>query len=284
MNRSSLGRGLSSLIPPRNAEASEDMAQSATIGVHEIPIGDIQPNPHQPRVHFDRASLDDLVSSIKVHGIIQPLVVIRSRVGYQLIAGERRLRAAKIVGLKKVPAVIRSATEQEKLELAIVENVQRQSLNPIERARGYQRLIDEFTLTQEEVGKKVGQSRVAVTNALRLLTLPNDMQEALIEGKLTEGHAKALLAVESPVERERLFKEIVKGGVSVRVAESQAWKVSVKQHSRRSKDPNIREKEDALQLALGTKVEVKKRGQHGTIVIHFYSAEEFQSVIKNITG
>ncbi|MFA5051473.1 MAG: ParB/RepB/Spo0J family partition protein [Patescibacteria group bacterium] len=283
MNTSSLGRGLGSLIPPRNRNTNESDTRPIHQGVNEIDISDIQPNPHQPRQSFDRAALDDLMGSIKIHGIIQPLVVIQARGGYQLIAGERRLRAAKLLGLKKVPVVMRTATEQQKLEIAIVENVQRQSLNPVERAKSYQRLIDEFNLTQEEVSKKVGQSRVAVTNALRLLTLPREIQQALADGKLTEGHAKALLSVDSPAEREKLFREILKGGMSVRVTESQARKVTFRQHARRSKDPNIQEKEDALQASLGTKVDIKRRGKQGTIVLHFYSNEELQSIIRKIT-
>ncbi|MFA6552859.1 MAG: ParB/RepB/Spo0J family partition protein [Patescibacteria group bacterium] len=284
MNRTGLGRGLNSLIPPRNAERTVAEEPVVSQGTNELPINDIQPNPHQPRFTFDRAALEDLMNSIKIHGIIQPLVVINARGGYQLIAGERRLRAAKLLGLKKVPAVIRTATEQEKLELAIVENVQRQSLNPIERARGFQRLIDEFNLTQDEVGKKVGQNRVTVTNSLRLLTLPSEMQQALAEGKLTEGHAKALLGVETAVEREKLFKEILKSGLSVRIAESQARRVSVRQHARRSKDPNMLEKEDVLQAALGTKVEIRRKGKRGTITVHFYSAEELQAIIRKISN
>lgn len=272
------------MIPPRNTDRGEIAEPVVSQGTNELPINDIQPNPHQPRKNFDRAALEDLMNSIKIHGIIQPLVVINARGGYQLIAGERRLRAAKLLGLKRVPAVIRTATEQEKLELAIVENVQRQSLNPIERARGFQRLIDEFNLTQDEVGKKVGQNRVTVTNSLRLLTLPDDMQQALVEGKITEGHAKALLGVETAVERERLFKEILKSGLSVRVAESQARRVSVRQHARRSKDPNMLEKEDALQTALGTKVEIRRKGKRGSITVHFYSSEELQSIISKIVG
>ncbi|MFH1207089.1 MAG: ParB/RepB/Spo0J family partition protein [Patescibacteria group bacterium] len=283
MNSTGLGRGLNSLIPPRNGDRKATTESAISPGTHDLPIHEIQPNPHQPRKNFDRSALEDLMNSIKIHGIIQPLVVIRARGGYQLIAGERRLRASKLLGLKKVPAVIRSATEQEKLELAIVENVQRQSLNPIERAHGFQRLIDEFNLTQDEVGKKVGQNRVTVTNSLRLLTLPGDMQQALAEGKLTEGHAKALLGVETAAARECLFQEILKSGLSVRVAESQARRVSVRQHSRRSKDPNILEKEDALQAALGTKVEIRRKGKRGTITVHYYSAEEFQAIVRKIT-
>lgn len=286
MSTGTLGRGLGSLIPSKSTKQSlnsEDITGPKEL-IHEVEINKIQPNPLQPRKNFDRNLLEDLINSIKVHGIIQPLVVFEDGNGYQLITGERRLRAAKVLGLKKVSVVVRSVTEQEKLELALVENIQRQNLNPIERAYGYQRLIDEFNLTQEEVAKKVGQSRVAVTNTIRLLVLPTEMQKALQEEKITEGHAKALLGVATSEERRRLFKEILKNKLSVRLTESQARKVSVKKYTRRKIiDPNLQDKVDSLQESLGTKVEIKKQGGQGTIAIHFYSAEELQELINKIT-
>lgn len=288
MSKSTLGRGLNSLIPSKKIRTDlEEEVISAGSGeqIQEIAIDKIEPNPHQPRQNFDRASLEDLINSMKVHGIIQPLVALRTEKGYQLITGERRLRAAKILDLKKVPVVIRSASEQEKLELALVENVQRQNLNPIERAHGYRQLIDEFGLKQEEAGRKVGQSRAAVANTLRLLTLPKVIQKALQEGKITEGHAKVLLSVESEDEREKIFRQILKDSLSVRVTEIQARKVTVRKHKRRvSQDPNILEKEELLQESLGTRVEINKKGHQGTINIHFYSGEELQEIIKKITA
>lgn len=282
--KSTLGRGLSSLIPPKIIGAEELLGIAPKDHIHEIEVGKIQSNPHQPRQQFDREQLEDLINSIKVHGIIQPLIVLEASGEYQLIAGERRLRAAKMLGLKRVPAIVRSASNQEKLEIALVENVQRQNLNPIEKASAYQRLIDEFSLTQEEVAKKVGQSRVAVTNTLRLLHLPAEMQRAISEGKLTEGHAKVLLSIASEEERHRIFKEIVRNNLSVRVVEAQARQVGVRKHTRMlRKDPNLREKEEQLQDALGTRVEIKKSGQQGTILVHFYSPEELQEIIRKIT-
>lgn len=286
MTKNTLGRGLSSLIPPKaGTPAAESPVVAVKDQVHEIGVNSIAPNPEQPRQQFDRESLEDLINSIKVHGIIQPLIIIEVKGEYQLIAGERRLRAAKMLGLKTVPAIIRTASNQEKLELAVVENVQRQNLNPMEKARAYQRLADEFNLIQEEVAKKVGQSRVAVANTLRLLNLPLEMQRAIQEGKITEGHAKVLLSVASDEERQRIFKELVKNNLSVRSVEAQARKVSVKTHTRLlRKDANLRDKEERLQDALGTRVEIKKRGQEGTILVHFYSGEELQEIIRKITG
>ncbi|MFZ6036420.1 MAG: ParB/RepB/Spo0J family partition protein [Patescibacteria group bacterium] len=280
MNTTTLGRGLNSLIPPVPGQA----AGSSADAVLQVPVERIKPNSQQPRQQFDHDALEDLVQSIKEHGIIQPLVVIADGGQYQLIAGERRLRAAKILGKKKVPAIVRTATEQQKLELALVENVQRQNLNPIDKAVGYQRLIDEFNMTQDAVAKQVGQSRAAVANAVRMLSLPRPVQEALADGRLTEGHAKVLLSVRNEAERDRLFKEIMEKKLTVRVAESQARRVTVRTHTRRTQaDPNLAAQEDRLREALGTKVELRRSGGQGTITIHFYSAEELTAIIKKIT-
>lgn len=285
MSNSSLGRGLGSLIPIKSIKenVSEEIAGGKE-KTFEVSTDKIKPNPRQPRHHFDRDMLEDLVNSIKEHGIIQPLVVYEVGSGYELIAGERRLRASKILGLPKVPVVVRTVTEQEKLELAIVENVQRQNLNPIEKAYGYQRLADEFNLTQEEVSKRVGQSRTAVTNSIRLLTLSADIQKSLQEGKLTEGHAKVLLGVRDIDQQKKLFKEILSDNLSVRKTESIAGKVIVKKHSRirNTKDANMTEKEESLQEALGTKVEINHKKGQGIVSIHFYSNEELQEIIRKI--
>ncbi|MFA6098109.1 MAG: ParB/RepB/Spo0J family partition protein [Patescibacteria group bacterium] len=287
MSNSTLGRGLGSLIPHRKIaeEINSTIMPVLDDQIREIEVRLLKPNPHQPRVDFDRANLEDLINSIKVHGIISPLIVIKGQGEYQIIAGERRWRAAKILGLKKVPVVARSATEQEKLELALVENVQRQNLNPIEKAYGYQRLIDEFNLTQEEVGKKVGQSRAAVSNALRLLTLEPEIQKALIEGIITEGHAKVLLGIKNEIERLKVFKNIISHKLSVRSAEDKARTVTVRKHIRQSsKDPNITALEESIREKLGTKVEIQKNGEQGLVKIHFYSTEELREIINKITG
>jgi len=280
----SLGRGLAALIP---SKIDKDLVETKEIlGPSEkiimLDVNAIQSNPHQPRKDFDRAYLEDLMSSIKVHGIIQPLVVAKTPAGYQLVVGERRLRAAKFLSMRKVPAIMRSVSEQEKLELALVENVQRQNLNPIERAWGYKRLIDEFNLTQEEVAKKVGQSRAGVTNSLRLLTLPEEMQKALTEGRITEGHAKVLLGVKTEQEMDRLFREILRHNLTVRDTES-ARKVVVKRHLRRiTKDPQLEVQEQKLRETLATKVSINKHGQRGQIMIEFYSDDELKEIIKKI--
>lgn len=288
MVKRSLGRGLGSLIPPKSVSSSVTQeADSIDSGerILEVSVDQIKTNPHQPRQQFDRESLEGLINSIKVHGIVQPLVVVKIQGGHELIAGERRLRAAKMLGLKRVPVVVRTASEQEKLELALVENVQRQDLNPIEKASGYQLLVDEFNLTQEEVGNKVGQSRAAVANTLRLLSLPATIQNAISEGELTEGHAKVLLSVSSDRDREKLFKEILNTKLSVRATEGKVKKSTVRKHTRRtSKDPNLLEKEEQLQATLGTRVEIVKKGNSGHVMIHFYSGEELQEIINKINS
>lgn len=270
-----LGRGLSSLIPPKQGSRKGGGEQ-----VLLVPITDIMPNPHQPRTQFSEAPIADLVESIREHGILQPLMVSPTKTGYQLIAGERRFRAAKTLGLKTVPAIVRNASEQQKLEIAIVENVQRQDLNPIERALGYRKLIDEFRLTQEQVGKKVGQKRSSVANTLRLLALPSDIIDLLKAGQLTEGHAKVLLALDSDDLRRQLVKKILLHNLSVRETEAAISKRGGKKSVR--KDQELADAEDNLQHALGTKVTITGRKKAGKISIEFYSEEDFKNLIKRL--
>lgn len=309
-----LGRGLSSLIPPRKDDGKDspfrDMvlktmaAQGVSVdsspsadpphqdtqaksAVLEAAIGSIVPNPHQPRLRFEPGKLNELAESIKEHGILQPLVVTPLPQGkYELIAGERRLQAAKQAGLTTVPVLVRDAGEQQKLELAIIENVQRHDLNPIEEAKAYARLMDEFGLTQEETAQKMGKSRSTVANMIRLLLLPVEMQRALGEGRITEGHAKALLGVENPEKQRALFERILKDGLTVRDTETKAREVSVRTHVRRvlGLPPELAEKADRLAEAFGTKVAVKPSGKGGKIVVEYYSDEELDGILSRVTG
>lgn len=281
----SLGRGLGSLIPSKTLDKKlygDEAILSTKEKVVEIEVGRIKPNPHQPRQAFDQFTLADLVASIKTHGIISPLIVSETKEGYQLISGERRLRAAKLLGLKKVPVIIRGVSEQEKLELALTENVQRKDLNPIEKAIGYQKLIDEFNLTQEEIAKKVGLNRASIANTLRLLTLPTEIQRSLAEERLTEGHAKVILGVKNKDEQLKIFKEILRHNLSVRLTEGLARKVTVRKYQRSLKDPVLQEKENRLQEVLGTKVVINKLGRGGRIVVEYYSEEELNEIIRKI--
>lgn len=281
-----LGRGLSSLIPPkidRQVLPADSAVVSAEERIINIPVGKVKASPMQPRSDFDHDSLEDLTNSIKEHGIIQPLIVAAAGDGYQVIAGERRLRAASLLGLETVPAVVRDIKEQQKLELALVENLQRQDLNPVEQAVAYQRLIDEFNVTQEEVAQRVGKNRSVIANTIRLLTLPTEIQKALVNGKINYSTARVIVGL-PPQERLKFFEQVLKQDLTVRAVEGKARKISVRSHVRRAKDPNITALEERLQAALGTKVSVKKSGEAGQIVIEFYSDEDLEALVVKFTN
>lgn len=291
-----LGRGLSSLIPNKKIDDERSELSARTISsrnddsirgdkfVVEVDVNNIIPNPHQPRVVFDDEKLEDLAASIKQHGIIQPLVVSHNGAKYELIAGERRFQAARRLGIRKVPVIVRDASEKEKLELAIVENVQRHDLNPIEEAKSYKKLMDEYQMSQEEVAEKMGKSRSLVANKVRLLTLPVEIQKALIEKKITEGHAKAILSVENSEKQRALFELILKGNLTVRQSEDKTKEISVKPHKRISQaDPELKALEEKLVGALGTKVKVSRSGNGGKIIIEYYSKEDLDSLLEKIS-
>lgn len=275
-----LGRGLDALIPI-SIEDVEVEKVSVDAGVEsEIKISDIRPNPHQPRKHFDEEALQELAGSIKEHGIIQPLVVSKEGNEYILIAGERRLRASKIAGLEKVPVVLRTTREQQKLELAIIENVQRTDLNVLEEAASYKKMIDEFAMTQDQVAKKVGKSRSAVANALRLLILPIEVKKGLREGKITEGHARTILSLPTVEEQLALYNQIISGKLNVRQAEA---KVKGGGKTRSTEvDLELKDIEGQLVKSLGSKVKITKKGKGGRIIIEYYSDEELERIVKKI--
>lgn len=249
----------------------------------DVDVNQIVANPHQPRHQFDDAKLEELMNSIKAHGIIQPLVVTKNGSQYELIAGERRFQASKRLGLKKVPVIVREAGEKDKLELAIVENVQRHDLNAIEEAKAYQKLADLYQMNQEEIAIKMGKSRSLVANKIRLLSLPVEIQKALIEQRITEGHAKAILAIANPEKQRALFDLILKSNLTVRQTEDKTKEISVKSYKRAtSVDPEIKKLEEELVGALGTKVRVNKSGDGGKIVIEYYSQEDLTSLLEKI--
>lgn len=260
--------------------------------VEMVPINKIVANPYQPRKNFDPQKLAELADSIKFQGIIQPLVLVKTSEGYEIIVGERRYRASLIAGLKEVPAIIRGElSDRVKLELALIENVQREDLNAIEEARAYARLSDEFNLTQEQIAKKVGKSRPAIANVMRLLNLPAQIQRALIENKLTEGHARALLPLEHQQETQlEVFEWVLRDSVTVREVENRVReikKLPLKPYIRSSKakqpDPEIKQVEDSLREKLGTKVRLQKTGDTGKIMIEFYSKEDLQRIIARLS-
>lgn len=250
----------------------------------EVPVEKIVPNPHQPRIYFDEAKLEELSESIREHGILQPLIVGLAGSGYELIAGERRLQAAKRVGLKTVPVIVRDVTEQEKLELAIIENIQRHNLNPIEEAKAYLRLQGEFGLQQEAVAKKMGKSRSSVANTLRLLHLPVEIQRAVAEGKISEGHAKALLAIENPEKQRAVFDLIIREELTVRETELKVRSISVRPHMRNTPvlDAGIVERTERLTQLLGTKVKIAPSGKGGKVVIEYYSPEDLEGLLHRL--
>lgn len=276
--KTGLGRGLSALIPDSSPEN----------GLRTVPISHISPNPHQPRMHMDESKLEELADSIREHGLIQPLIVHDAGDGqYTLIAGERRWRAAQKAGLTELPVVVKEASPQAMLELAIIENVQRADLNPLEEALAYRQLMDEFGLTQDEVSKRVGKARSTVGNTVRLLDLAPEVQQAVNNGQLTEGHARPLLSLPTSEMQKELMGTVIRLGLNVRQTEEQVRKrlVGQKPRARQQKrqTPELRALQEQFRQSLGTKVDVEKnpKGQ-GKIVIHFYSDEELQAIFETI--
>ncbi len=282
MMKPALGRGLGSLIPHKQT-LTEQVIPESHLEVREISVAEMQVNPRQPRSSFSPSDLEDLINSIQAHGILQPLIATHVGGVYELIAGERRLRAARTLGLKTVPVIVREANDQQKLELALIENIQRQDLNAFEEAVAYRALVDEFNLTQDQVSKRVGKSRSNVANILRLLDLPEEILQALKEEKITKSHARTLLAETDPKKQHVLFEQMLKGDVSVRQAES---RVSTKSSARPTthKDPNIAAHEKKLREVLGTKVDILESRGKGKISIAFYSREELRDLLDRLVG
>ncbi len=293
-----LGRGLGALIPqkpvaaPQQAQAVSQsavaVADSATDGraqasggVLQIRVSDIAANPEQPRAVFKHQELEDLMNSIREHGILQPITVTRRPDGgYELIAGERRFRSAKMLGMETVPALVREADLQDKLVLALIENIQREDLNPLEEARAYGRLLGEFGLTQEIVAKQVGKARSTVANIVRLLDLPQEVQEAIGAGIVPAGSARAMLSLPDTESQLAFFKKLVADRMTSREAEAGVRRVVGK--SGRSKDPAILAVEEQLRNALGARVEIKKRNGRGAVAIAFYSDEEYADIVRRL--
>jgi len=282
--RKALGRGLDALIPGagRTSPTAEQSAESA--GSEQlVAIDKIRPNPRQPRSEFDETALTELASSIRVQGIIQPLLVRRSSEGdFELVAGERRLRAAERAGLTHVPVYVRDISDDESLELALVENIQRDDLSPLEEATAYQRLIDEFGHTQEQIAERVGKSRPAIANTLRLLRLPESIKQDLARGRLTAGHARVLLSIDDADAQLRAAKQIHTRRLSVRDAEQLA---AARKHAGKrpaARDPHRAALERELSSALGTRVRITPKGRGGRIEIEFYSGEELQGLVERI--
>lgn len=281
-----LGKGLSSLIPKKQkieTEESEEKISGSQNAVLSVDVNLIRANDYQPRENFADDDLNSLAASIKEYGILQPLVVNSKKGGiYELIAGERRLRAAKKAGLSNVPIIIKEVGDLKKFQLALIENIQRADLNPIELAKSFQKLIDEFKMSHNDISEKIGKSRPVITNMLRLLNLPQEIQNAIVEKKINFAQARALLSL-SKNEQMDLFQKMLSGRLTSRAAEDEAKKISVKSHQRIiKKDPNIVDKEEKLQQALGTKAVIRQRSGKGKILIEFYSPEELSAIVSKI--
>jgi len=281
MKKRALGRGLSALLPDRPAAESEE------IGILEIPLAELRENPLQPRRHFDEDRLAELAESIRLHGVVQPGVVTRSIEGFRLVVGERRCRAARLAGLETIPALVRELADQQVLEIALIENLQREDLNPIEEAQAFSYLLREHELTHEQLAERLGCSRPAISNALRLLTLPDEVRADLESGVLTPGHARAVLALDDEARRLAAWREIRERNLSVRQAEElvasraagEGRKPGVRSAPRLS--PDWLEVQDQLQQHLGTEVRIQpKAGGKGRVELHYRDAEELERLVE----
>lgn len=287
-----LGRGLDALIPTKldefvSDEVSEVLKLDDTI-IQQIPVDKIVPNPFQPRKDFDEVTIRELADSIKQHGILQPLILTRVGREYQLIAGERRWRAAQEAGLKTIPAIIRSLHEQEHLEVAVVENIQRTELNLIELALSYRQLSDQFNMSGNQIAEKVGKSAATVSNVMRLLNLPYSAKRALQDGQIAEGHARTILSISDEKQQERLLKMIIDNDMTVRQAEELARNFKA---DKQLDSPRVKQAETAFQSItdslgkhLGTKVTITKNAKGGKVNLRFYSEEELGRIYQQITG
>jgi len=283
MTKKRLGRGLEALLNVEENEYEE---------IVELRINDIEPNLEQPRKSFDEESLRELAESIKKHGIVQPIIVRKENDTYRIVAGERRWRAAKIANLEKIKAIVKDLTDQEILEVALIENLQREDLNPIEEAEAYEKLIKEHGLKQEEIAEIVGKSRPAVANSLRLLSLPDEIKSGLVERKITSGHARALLAIEDPEVQKRVMEEIIKMNYNVRQTEKIVKEYIDKKiddnndneikKDEKEKSYEVKAVEEMLANILGTKVQLDSKRKKGKIIIEYYSNEELERIIEII--
>ncbi|WP_064202754.1 ParB/RepB/Spo0J family partition protein [Brevibacillus brevis] len=271
-----LGKGLNALITSNLIEEGEQ--------VKEVSINEIRPNPYQPRKEFEQSAIEELAQSIKEHGIIQPLIVRKSIKGYELVAGERRLRAAKLAGLKEVPVVVKAYTDQQLMEIALIENLQRENLNPLEEAEAYDKLISHHDYTQEQLAQKIGKSRPHVANMLRLLQLPEKIRKMVSAAELSMGHSRALLGVTDKKVQQQLANDVVEKGLSVRQLEEIVKQLNVSRETKKKKsaknEPVLIEMEERLRSRFGTSVKIKKGSKRGKIEIDFYSQEDLERIIQ----
>ncbi len=283
MHRKALGRGLEALIPPSTTLAATLDERPA--GTRELPVEEIGANPYQPRTHFDDQAIAELAASIKATGVLQPVIVRTAQggEGYQLVAGERRLRAAIVAGLKTIPAIQREVGDREMMELALVENVQREDLNPIEEAKAYATLVERLGMTHEQISERVGKQRVSITNALRLLTLPAEVQDMVSRGTLTAGHARALLPIETSGDQLAAARYVQNKGFSVRRTEAFVRRRLRRQHTRprAQKLEGLREWEVKLQQKFATRVAISPGRKGGTVEFEYYGQEDLERLLES---
>jgi ParB family chromosome partitioning protein len=282
MKRNALGKGLSALLPDPDPQGTSPSAEAAPS--IEVSVQDLEPNPVQPRTHFAAAALEELADSIRESGLVQPILVRHAPDGrYQIIAGERRWRAAKLVGLATVPVMVRDVPDERLLEMALVENIQREELSPLEEAHAYQNLIDTLRLTQEELAKKLGKDRSTVANSVRLLRLPGDIQALINERRLDPGHARPLLALERADDQLALAREAVQKGFSAREVERRVALLRASGTAGpkgKTKDANTRAAEERLKATLGTRVDIRRRGRGGVVEIAFANEAELNRLFE----
>lgn len=279
MERKALGKGISALIPEKEPEKGEKIIY--------LKLGQIKSSPLQPRELFDSQTLEELTQSIKEKGVIQPVLVRRRGEDYELIAGERRLRAANLLQINEIPAIVKDVDDRNSLELSLMKNIQRENLNPIEEAHAYQYLIDKFNLTQERISEILGKARTTITNTLRLLKLPQEIQEEIKRGRISYGHGRALLELEDQNQQRRLAQEVIASGLSVRELENLIKRQRPRLSKRRmspkaARDPYVLVLEEELQHILATKVRISKRKKRGHILIEFYSSEDLERIADKI--
>lgn len=289
MAKKALGKGLGAIISTSTTPV-EDMENGLVEEKDRIVHLDtsrVIPNPDQPRLHFDESSIEELAESIRSAGLLQPIIVRKQDDLYVVVAGERRLRAVKHLGQSTIKAIVMEADEEQNLTMALIENIQRVNLDPIEEAKAYRILINRFKLRQQDIASRVGKDRATVANLLRLLTLPEDMQEAVTDGRITMGHAKVILSVADEARQKKLFNDVVEKGLSVRalerIIEDNGSAAAKSQRTRQEKQAHIRQMEEKLVSALGTKVEIKHAGTKGRIEISYYSLDDFERIVEKFS-
>lgn len=277
MEKRALGRGLDALIQPKEIDSASQPQER----VLQIPVSEIKTNKYQPRLEFNQERLNDLMNSIKEKGVVQPVLVRKTPAGYELIAGERRFRAVKNLGIEKIPAIVKNVADVDMLEISLIENIQREELNPMEEAHAFQKFITDFNFTQEKIAKTLGKDRSTIANIIRLLGLPKKIQDFISKGAITTGHAKAVLSLPTEMEQLRVANLIVKKGLSVREAEMLAARrnAGVKPRLEMKKDQNIIELETSLQQLFGTRVKILHGKKRGKIQIEYYSNDDLNRIL-----